>query len=109
MGANPAAAPLGALVLYNTLGATLPDGDRRRGAALAGGAGLRKAIAAGGAPRASSSTDELPDEALGDALFDAIVCSREAVLRSPSTTYDDVWSLVEPSRPQGPPRDRAAA
>jgi anaerobic selenocysteine-containing dehydrogenase len=92
MGANPAAAPLGALVLYNTLGATLPD-------AVAASATLWPAAQAcakrspQAVRRALRLNGELPDEALGDALFDAIVCSRSGAAIT-EHTYDDVWSLV---------------
>jgi anaerobic selenocysteine-containing dehydrogenase len=92
MGANSSAAPLGALLLYNTLGAALPDG-------VAAAAPLWPAAqtCAKRAPqavrRALGVTSEVPDEALGDALFDAIVGSRSGVAIT-EHAYDEVFSLV---------------
>src|SRR5262249_46471253 len=92
MGANPSAAPLGALVLYNTLGATLPDGvaaaaplwPAAQACAKRSPQAVRRALALNG---------EVPDEALGDALFDAVVFSRSGAAIT-EHTYDEVWSLI---------------
>src|SRR5215813_12269057 len=70
MAENPSAAAVGALVLYHTLGQTLPDGVAAAAplwmAALACAKrsphAVRRALAAG---------NDVPDEALGDTLFDA--------------------------------------
>jgi anaerobic selenocysteine-containing dehydrogenase len=92
MGANPSAAPLGALVLYHTLGATLPHG-------LAAAAPLWPAAQAcskrspQAVRRALRVHDEVPDEALGDALFDAVVTSRSGAAIT-EHSYDEVWSLL---------------
>ena len=92
MSANSSAAPLGALLLYNTLGATLPDG-------VAAAAPLWPAAQACAkrAPqavrRALGLNGEVPDEALGDALFDAIVGSRSGVAIT-EHAYNEVFSLL---------------
>jgi anaerobic selenocysteine-containing dehydrogenase len=92
MGANPAAAPLTALVLYNTLGATLPDGvaaaaplwPAAQACAKRSPRAVRRALALNG---------EVADDALGDALFDAVVSSRSGAAIT-EHTYDEVWSLI---------------
>jgi anaerobic selenocysteine-containing dehydrogenase len=92
MGANPSAAALGALVLYNTLGATLPDG-------VAAAAPLWPAAQAcakrspQAVRRALGVNGEVADDALGDALFDAVVSSRSGAAIT-EHTYDEVWSLI---------------
>jgi anaerobic selenocysteine-containing dehydrogenase len=92
MGTNPSAAPLGALVLYHTVGATLPHG-------LAAAAPLWPAAQAcakrspQAVRRALRVHDEVPDEALGDALFDAVVTSRSGAAIT-EHSYDEVWSLL---------------
>jgi len=92
MSANSSAAPLGALLLYNTLGATLPDG-------VAAAAPLWPAAQACAkrAPqavrRALGLNGEVPDEALGDALFDAIVGSRSGVAIT-EHAYNEVFALL---------------
>jgi anaerobic selenocysteine-containing dehydrogenase len=92
MGANPNAAAIGALVLYHTLGATLPDGtaaaaplwQAAQACAKRSPEAVRRAIGANGST---------PDAALGDALFDAIAGARSGAAFT-SHSYDDVWSLV---------------
>src|SRR5246500_4584318 len=92
MGANPSAAPLGALLLYNTLGAPLPDGvaaaaplwPAAQACAKRSPQAVRRALGANG---------EVPDDALGDALFDAVVSSRSGAAIT-EHTYDEVWSLI---------------
>jgi anaerobic selenocysteine-containing dehydrogenase len=92
MAANPQAATVGALVLYHTLGATLPDGTATAAplwqAALAcakrAPAAVRRAIGAG---------PETPDDQLGNALFDAVVGRRSGAAIT-EHTYDEVWSLI---------------
>ncbi|MGH6778547.1 MAG: molybdopterin-dependent oxidoreductase [Bradyrhizobium sp.] len=89
---NPSAAPLGSLLLYHTLGASLPDGT-------AAAAPLWNAAAAcakrspQAVRRALDITDEVADDALGDALFDAIIAAHSgtAITRH---AYEDVWSLI---------------
>jgi anaerobic selenocysteine-containing dehydrogenase len=89
---NPKVAPLGALVLYDTLGRTLPDGVAAAaplwGAALACAKrapdAVRRAIGAGA---------DVPDDRLGDALFDAVVGARQGTAIT-QHDYDEVWSLV---------------
>jgi anaerobic selenocysteine-containing dehydrogenase len=92
MGANPNAAAIGALVLYHTLGQTLPDGtaaaaplwQAAQSCAKRAPEAVRRAIGADGS---------IPNEALGDALFDAIVGQRSGAAFT-THSYDDVWTLV---------------
>ncbi len=92
MADNPAAAPLGALLLYNTLGASLPAGTAAAAplwaAALACARRAPEAVR-----RALGAGSEASDKELGDALFDAIVTARSG--RAITThTYEEVWSLI---------------
>src|SRR5215475_13770997 len=78
MGANPNTAAIGALVLYHTLGQTLPDGtasaaplwQAAQSCAKRSPEAVRRAIG----PKGNVS-----DAELGDALFDAIVGTRSGV------------------------------
>jgi len=85
--------PLAPLVLYHTLGASLPEGMAAAAplwpAAMACARRMPRAVR-----RALEVPPELPTEALGDTLFDAIVGRREgtAITRH---DYEEVWSLVE--------------
>src|SRR5262249_10344457 len=85
--------PLAPLVLYNTLGASLPDG-------MAAAAPLWPAAMAcarsmpGAVRRALEVPPEVPDEALGNTLFDAIVARREGTAIT-HHDYQEVWSLVQ--------------
>jgi len=92
MGANPNAAALGALVLYNTLGATLPDGTAAA-APLWQAAQACAKRAPDAVRRALGADSSMPNEVLGDALFDAVVGARSGAAFT-EHTYDDVWSLV---------------
>ena len=92
MGANPQLAALGALVLYNTLGATLPDGTAAA-APLWQAAHLCAKRSPQAVRRALDAGRDVPEEMLGEALFDAIVGSRNGVAFT-EHDYDDVWSLV---------------
>ena len=92
MGANPQAAGVGALVLYHTLGATLPDGTAAAAplwqAAQACAKRSPEAVR-----RALGEKGKVSDAELGDALFDAVVGSRSGAAIT-EHTYDDVWSLI---------------
>jgi len=92
MAENPSAASVAALVLYHTLGQTLPDGTAAAAplwnAALACAKRSPQAVR-----RAIGAPDEVPDQALGDALFDAIVGTRQGVAVT-HHEYDEVWSLI---------------
>ncbi|MCP4615423.1 MAG: molybdopterin-dependent oxidoreductase [Bradyrhizobium sp.] len=92
MGANPSLAPLGALVLYNTLGATLPDGTAAA-APLWQAAHLCAKRSPQAVRRALKASREVPDEMLGEALFDAIAGSRNGAAFT-EHDYEDVWSLI---------------
>jgi anaerobic selenocysteine-containing dehydrogenase len=93
MGANPQAAALGALVLYHTLGTTLPDGtaaaaplwQAAQACAKRSPDAVRRALGTTGAVVA--------DAELGDALFDAIIGSRSGAAIT-EHGYDEVWSLI---------------
>jgi anaerobic selenocysteine-containing dehydrogenase len=90
--ANPSAAPLGALVLYNTLGATLPDGTAAAATLWpAAQACARRSPQA--VRRALGANGEVSDDELGDALFDAIVAARSGAAIT-AHNYDEVWSLI---------------
>src|SRR5215813_7536892 len=92
MGANPQAAAIGALVLYNTLGPTLPDGTAAAAplwqAAQSCAKRLPEAVR-----RALGPKGDVSDAELGDALFDAIVGTRSGVAIT-EHAYDEVWSLI---------------
>jgi anaerobic selenocysteine-containing dehydrogenase len=90
--ANPSAAPLGALVLYNTLGATLPDGTAAA-APLWQAAHLCAKRSPQAVRRALDAGHDVPEEMLGEALFDAIIKSRNGAAFT-EHDYDDVWSLI---------------
>jgi anaerobic selenocysteine-containing dehydrogenase len=92
MGANPQLAALGTLVLYNTLGATLPDGTAAA-APLWQAAHLCTKRSPQAVRRALNAGRDVPDEMLGEALFDAIVGSRNGAAFT-EHDYDEVWSLV---------------
>jgi len=93
MAENPAAGAVAALILYNTLGPTLPDGTAA--AAPLWGAAQACARRSGRAVRrAIGAADDIPDVRLGDALFDAIVGARQGVAFT-RHDYDDVWSLID--------------
>jgi anaerobic selenocysteine-containing dehydrogenase len=89
---NPQTAALGALVLYHTLGATLPDGTAAAAplwqAAQACAKRSPEAVR-----RALGERGKVADDQLGDALFDAVVGTRSGVAIT-EHTYDEVWSLV---------------
>jgi anaerobic selenocysteine-containing dehydrogenase len=92
MGENPSAASVAALVLYHTLGQTLPDGTAAAAplwnAALSCAKRSPQAVR-----RAIGAADDIPDQALGDLLFDAIVATRQGVAIT-QHGYDEVWSLI---------------
>ncbi|MBR1123513.1 molybdopterin-dependent oxidoreductase [Bradyrhizobium lablabi] len=92
MGENPNLAAMGALVLYHTLGRTLPDGTAAAApmwnAALS--CAKRSPLAV---RRAIGAPAEIPDAQLGDMLFDAIVSARQGTVIT-QHEYDEVWSLV---------------
>jgi anaerobic selenocysteine-containing dehydrogenase len=89
--ASPSAAALGALVLYDTLGATLPDGVAA--AAPLWQAALACARRSPDAVRRALGTEQVPEDQLGDALFNAIVGARSGAVIT-EHSYDEVWSLV---------------
>lgn len=92
MGANPSLAPLGALVLYNTLGATLPDGTAAA-APLWQASHLCAKRSPEAVRRALNAGPEVADQMLGEALFDTIVSSRNGAVFT-QHEYEDVWSLI---------------
>jgi anaerobic selenocysteine-containing dehydrogenase len=92
MSKNPSAQALGALVLYNTLGSTLPDGTAAAAplwhAALACAKRAPEAV-----QRALGEKGKVPEDQLGDALFDTIVAARSGATIT-EHSYDEVWSLI---------------
>jgi len=92
---NPAAQLAAALVLYNTLGSTLPDGT---GVAAvlwpAAQACARRNPTA--VRRALDVPADLPDARLGEKLFEALVRSPQGMAFT-RHDYEEVWSLIETS------------
>src|SRR5258708_27599931 len=92
MSKNPATQALGAQVLYNTLGATLPD-STAAAAPLWHAALLCAKRAPEAVRRALGEHGKVPEDQLGDALFDAIVTARSGAVIT-EHSYDEVWSLI---------------
>src|SRR5689334_14795268 len=92
MGTHPQAAALGALVLYHTLGATLPDGTAAA-APLWQAAQATAKRSPEAVRRALGERGTMADDQLGDALFDAVVGTRSGVAIT-EHTYEEVWSLL---------------
>jgi anaerobic selenocysteine-containing dehydrogenase len=92
MAANPQAAAIGSLILYSTLGPTLPDGTAAA-APLWQAAQLCAKRAPEAVRRALRADKPIPDDQLGDALFDAVVGARSGAVIT-EHSYDEVWSLV---------------
>ncbi len=92
MGENPQAAPVGALILYHTLGPSLPDGTAAA-APLWQAAQLCAKRDPAAVRRALRAEPTIADAALGDALFDAVVGTRSGVAIT-AHDYEEVWSLV---------------
>jgi anaerobic selenocysteine-containing dehydrogenase len=89
---NPSAGSVTPLVLYHTLGQTLPDGTAA--AAPLWPAALfcakRSPLAV---RRAIGASSEVADDKLGDLLFDAVVAARQGTAVT-QHEYDEVWSLI---------------
>jgi anaerobic selenocysteine-containing dehydrogenase len=92
MAENPSAVAVAPLILYHTLGQTLPDGTAAAAplwaAALSCAKRSPRAVR-----RAIGASEEVSDAQLGDALFDAIVGSRQGTAVT-HHDYDEVWSLI---------------
>lgn len=93
MSESASAGPVAPLILYNTLGRSLPDGVAAA-APLWGGAQSCAKRSPAAVRRAIGASDEMPDAELGDALFDTIVAARQGAAFT-SHGYDDVWSLID--------------
>ena len=87
--ANPTLGALAPVVLYRTLGATLPDGAAS--AAILWGAAQRCALGFDASVRRAGFTGDGLE--LGDALFEAILASPHGVSFSVDS-WDDVWPRV---------------
>jgi anaerobic selenocysteine-containing dehydrogenase len=92
IGENPSAAVVAPLVLYHTLGQTLPDGTAAA-APMWNAALLCAKRSPQAVRRAIGASDDIPDQALGDALFDAIVAARQGTAIT-HHEYSEVWSLI---------------
>jgi anaerobic selenocysteine-containing dehydrogenase len=92
IGANPQTAAIGALVLYHTLGATLPDGTAAAAPLWQAAQACAKRFP-DAVRRALGERGQVADDQLGDALFDTVVGTRSGVAFT-EHTYDEVWSLV---------------
>lgn len=90
MDANPELKVAAPLILYRTLGPTLPDG-------LAGAAVLwdmsRKAAEMYPDAMRRAGIDDTDAPSLGDALFDAVLASDDGVIFT-EHTYDEAWDLT---------------
>jgi anaerobic selenocysteine-containing dehydrogenase len=90
---NPAAQPAAALVLYNTLGPTVPNG-----AAAAATLWPAAQACARRSPRAVRRAldvpADIPDRQLGEMLFQALVTSRHGTAFTVHD-YEEIWSLID--------------
>ncbi len=86
---NPALGAMAPVVMYRTLGPTLPDGAAA--AALLWGAAHRTAMGFESSVRRAGFTGE--GLALGEALFDAILAGHHGVVFT-HDEWDDVWARV---------------
>lgn len=87
--ANPALGAMAPVVMYRTLGPTLPDGAAS--AALLWGAAHRTAMGHEASVRRAGFTGEGLE--LGEALFDAILAGHHGVVFT-HDEWDDVWARV---------------
>ncbi len=87
--ANPALAGMGAIVLYETLGKTLPEG--MEGAAVLWFSAQQAAMRFPAAVRAAGF--EGADDELGDVLFDAMIERRDGVVFT-RHDYEQSWDMV---------------
>jgi len=91
LAAHPESAPLAPLLLYNTLGAVLPDGTAAAAPLWAAAQRLARTRAPSVA-KALALTEQLTPQELGTRLFDHIVASPSGTAFS---VDDSVWELVE--------------
>ena len=87
--ADPKLAGMGAIALYETLGKTLPEG--MEGAAVLWFSAQQAAMKFPAAVRAAGF--DAPDDELGDALFDALLESRDGVVFS-HHEYEQSWDML---------------
>jgi anaerobic selenocysteine-containing dehydrogenase len=92
MADNPSAAAVAPLILYNTLGASLPDGVAAAAPLWAAALSCAKRSPEA-VRRALEAPASMPDGELGDALFDAIVGARQGAAFT-AHRYEDSWSLI---------------
>jgi anaerobic selenocysteine-containing dehydrogenase len=90
---NPSTAPAAALVLYNTLGPTLPGGTASA-ATLWPAAQLCARRNPDAVRRALDLPADVPNAALAERLFACLVTSPQGIAFS-RHDYDEVWSLVD--------------
>jgi anaerobic selenocysteine-containing dehydrogenase len=90
---NPAAQSAASLVLYNTLGPTLPNGTASA-AVLWPAARTCARRSPDAVRRALEAPPDVADAKLGDLLFETLVRSPQGVSFT-HHTYEEVWSLVE--------------
>ncbi len=93
LGGNPAAAQLAPLVLYETLGSTLPEGTATA-AVLWPAAQTCARRWPDAVRRAISASSEIPDAMLGEALFETLITKPEGTAFT-QHDYEDVWSFIE--------------
>jgi anaerobic selenocysteine-containing dehydrogenase len=90
---NPAVQPAAALVLYNTLGPTLPNGTASAAVLWPAAQGCARRTP-DAVRRSLDISAEVPDKLLGEKLFEALVHSPQGVAFT-SHSYEEMWSLVE--------------
>ncbi|MBV8192448.1 MAG: molybdopterin-dependent oxidoreductase [Alphaproteobacteria bacterium] len=90
---NPATAPAAALVLYNTLGPTLPNGTASA-ATLWPAAHLCAKRNPQAVRRALDLPADVPNAALAERLFERLVTSPQGTAFS-RHEHDEVWSLID--------------
>jgi anaerobic selenocysteine-containing dehydrogenase len=90
---NPAAAPVAALMLYNTLGPTLPSGTASAAVLWPAAEGCARRSPAA-VRQALNVPANVADSLLGERLFDALVTSPQGTAFT-THSYEDVWSLVD--------------
>jgi anaerobic selenocysteine-containing dehydrogenase len=90
---TPAAQPVGALVLYNTLGRTLPNGTAAAAALWPAAQACARRMP-DAVRRALNTPADVPDAQLGERLFEALVTSRQGTAFT-AHTYEEVWSLID--------------
>ncbi len=92
---NPAAQPMTPLILYNTLGPTLPNGNAAAAVLWPAAQNCVKRMPEA-VRRALNVPSGVSDQHLADRLFDALLTSPQGTAFS-AHSYEEMWSLVQTS------------